>query len=1203
MTIFADDIKYVASAVMDDVPEGGGPPTSHIIPDGLTNSIFQDVSEKDRAFGAFDARKLFVHVQTPNTDTYMGGHLIVSKGPDDSNVSIVLAAASSFFDRRSDIKNRVEQYLAPGPEFNGFLFGNHYNGQRSVQLFQRPTVGGPNVGSTLMLRQVNGSQVTEQYVRLTDVALAVRTFSYSVSASVVDYTAQVATAGISDPLRTDFTGSPANRLFERSGSGAAVYETVVADAAKYYSVADLVEPVTQGDLKCKVKSIYKQLVPSAQTEIPVIDTSAAGQSTALVTSATGTVTLSTQLPFTPNTSIFLGNPATPGTLSIPVSGGTISDAAGALVIGGSKIGTIDYARGLLTWASDSPGYVGAKNIVYKPAAAPLQLADSASIAVGPENRANNYTMTVVPPPAPGTARVSYMANGTWYELRDNGAGQLRGADSSYGVGSVDYSTGTILVSFNVLPDAGSDVVFQWGGKSNFTNRSGGTPAATIAVQLAKGGISPNSLSINWNDGQARSVSDNGRGVLTGAMTGTVDYNAGIATLAPVTLPDAAQSYAAAFDRGEPSTETLAKVPRNITGTVDIALAAGNIRPGTFDMSWPVIIIGPNNFDGALYPGSTAIQQLGVSNKTVRDNGSGALVDASGVNFGTINYATGAVHFLPDFAQTIPQPTFLAWAAGTAPKTGGGYEPTFRVGFSGVSSILANSTMPVDNTVNIKYRVTGASTGATDTPSASTLTLDLTANYAERVVPGSVRFTLGGKTYVDRSGLLYVDIDPATGAGTAAGRIDYATGICTITLWTAGASAVAQIQSLLVLVTNIAGVDAVTFRTPVAPLRPGSLQILATRLDGTTLNVRASNAGVITGTNVSGTVNYETGVVRLRFGAWVTAAGNENAAWYNPEAVRDDGKIFKPAAVWPDTIRYSAVAYTYLPLDANLLGIDPVRLPQDGLVPIFRKGDGIVIGNKGVTPAATVQAGQTINCGRVRLSRVRVVGADGKTIAKGYTTQLNAGTVTFTDVTDYVQPVTIEHRIEDLIVLSDVGIDGTLSFVSHASHDYPAGAPSSSYVSSALMFDDLKARVSTLFAQSTWTNEWSDSLLGNAPDGRYNDTLYPLIVTNLGAVTERWRIQFITTSTYNLFGEHLGLVVAGQSINVDCSPINPATGVPYVVIRAAGFGQGGFIAQNVVRFNTVGALVPAWLFRSVQMGPETVVDDRWELLVRGDVDRP
>jgi hypothetical protein len=92
----------------------------------------------------------------------------------------------------------------------------------------------------------------------------------------------------------------------------------------------------------------------------------------------------------------------------------------------------------------------------------------------------------------------------------------------------------------------------------------------------------------------------------------------------------------------------------------------------------------------------------------------------------------------------------------------------------------------------------------------------------------------------------------------------------------------------------------------------------------------------------------------------------------------DGKIFRPEPVAASSLRYSAVAYSYLPLDADLLGIDPVRLPSDGRVPIFRPGGFAVVGHTGKI-TTSVSNGQTIDCARVRLSRVRVVGNDGVVI--------------------------------------------------------------------------------------------------------------------------------------------------------------------------------------------------------------------------------
>ena len=81
MTILSGDIKLVASQVMDDVPEGGGAPTATAIVDGASNAIFPDISELDRAGGRINLRKLHVHVQTADRDTYLGGNVKGSRLP------------------------------------------------------------------------------------------------------------------------------------------------------------------------------------------------------------------------------------------------------------------------------------------------------------------------------------------------------------------------------------------------------------------------------------------------------------------------------------------------------------------------------------------------------------------------------------------------------------------------------------------------------------------------------------------------------------------------------------------------------------------------------------------------------------------------------------------------------------------------------------------------------------------------------------------------------------------------------------------------------------------------------------------------------------------------------------------------------------------------------------------------------------------
>ena len=224
-------------------------------------------------------------------------------------------------------------------------------------------------------------------------------------------------------------------------------------------------------------------------------------------------------------------------------------------------------------------------------------------------------------------------------------------------------------------------------------------------------------------------------------------------------------------------------------------------------------------------------------------------------------------------------------------------------------------------------------------------------------------------------------------------------------------------------------------------------------------------------------------------------------------------------------------------------------------------------------------------------------AQNTVLSSGYTVDLEAGTLTFTDVSGYAQPVTIEHRIEDMAQVSDVQISGRLTFTRQITHDYPVG----SYISSALVAGDLRAYVSRLFDQATWNGTFADALSGSAATATYNDVLAPIAVSNAGAITERWAIQFTNTTAFNVIGEHVGVIATGTTSS-ETAPINPATGKPYFTIAAIGWGS-GWAAGNVLRFNTIGALFPVWVVRTIQQGPETVTNDSFTLLIRGDVDRP
>ncbi|PJC15545.1 MAG: hypothetical protein CO065_12060, partial [Comamonadaceae bacterium CG_4_9_14_0_8_um_filter_57_21] len=120
-------------------------------------------------------------------------------------------------------------------------------------------------------------------------------------------------------------------------------------------------------------------------------------------------------------------------------------------------------------------------------------------------------------------------------------------------------------------------------------------------------------------------------------------------------------------------------------------------------------------------------------------------------------------------------------------------------------------------------------------------------------------------------------------------------------------------------------------------------------------------------------------------------------------------------------------------------------------------------------------------------------------------------------------------------------------------------------------------------------------------GTYNDVLAPIAVTNIGAQTERWALIFTNTTTFNIVGEHVGVIGTGN-VNEEQAPLNPATNAPYFTIPVLGWGI-GWSTGNVLRFNTVGAMAPVWVVRTIQQGPNTGTNHSFTILSRGDVDRP
>ncbi|MGL6458177.1 hypothetical protein ACSZNG_03650 [Aeromonas hydrophila] len=655
-------------------------------------------------------------------------------------------------------------------------------------------------------------------------------------------------------------------------------------------------------------------------------------------------------------------------------------------------------------------------------------------------------------------------------------------DGSYGSAQLNYATGSVLLTLGALPDVNTAILFSWGTPVNYTNRSG--QAISIGKsrwQLPHTGITPKSLVLTW--GGTKSATDAaGNGTISGDIGGKINYATGEIELNHITLPALGAQFTAAYQYGEPVTERHVEPGRLSTpgqvGHLSITLdgdggGALNLTPGSVRVKF-----------NALYHAFDPVEQELVIEKkdpiiTLQDDGQGNLKDASGVTLGAINYAAGTLHFMPDGSAPLPRPRY-AWVTVGTHWVGTTQIATQRWSMVGFDYITTAYTFPdgEQGWVDVTYRNNNSAQAINATLTTNALQIDVTPGYAEAILEGSARFTLGGATYVDRQGLLYRDPDAGTGSGIQAGTIDYSNGVATLSDWAAGASAQPTLQSLA---TSFAAqsVDAVTFRTPGAPLAPGSLYIAANTATGRRIEATADADGLFTTADMDGQVEHQTGIVTIRFGRLITAAGHETEAWFDPEQVDANGKIWRPISVVADSIRFNCVVYSYLPLDADQIGLDPVRLPSDGRVPFIRKGNVVVVHStqKAAFPLGVV-AGQSLDVGRTRLAYAHVEDHNGKQLAANlYSVNLDSGVVTLAsplNLTGYVEPLAVVHRIEDMSLVTDVEISGRLRLARPLSHDYSAA---DTHVSSALIIGDLWARYTGLFDRNL------DQRLERHPDRR------------------------------------------------------------------------------------------------------------------------
>lgn len=1198
MTINATDIKLLESENMADTTDGGGRKTSRVIPDGVAGNIFPKVSRLDAVYGRDNLRKIFSAVQTANTDTYAGAHAIITDAPDNPKIHVTLFSTGSEFDTRTAARDRIESYVTSGPESRMVLLGRQLPGQQTFMAYQRVEEILPDVGAVLCLSNEPGSIVTtQQYVRVQDVSHELRTFEDDKGT----FERRVVTIGVGVALRYEFNGPSVASRYSSVARNSVVRNTTVVDAARYFGIQKFVEAASANDLTVRVASVYTPIVPTTNRETPI---SNEGISDVLNQVATRSAAISETLSaFANGATRHTRRGILPGSLTVSGAGITsVTDDKLGGISNGTFSAEVDYENGIIVRTGGSAGAVDV-SASYVTAASVGQPAHTMDLKITLGNRGTVYPLTLNPLPTPGSVTIDYRALGKWYRLRDNGDGTLSGTDPSYGNGPIDYASGSLAATLGALPDVDSSVIVSWGSPAHYTIRAGATSAASTKMAqsfvLPDLPVTPDSVSLTYtSNGIVYTATDNATGAITGdGIMGKINYTTGVVDLEYTTrLPDSATNVSVSYQQITPTDELIPTVRSLATTSQAVTELADGITAGS--------LVGSVRFAGSAggitFAGSVV----------VGDNGSGVIIARGGqsvpassgapVNIaadsviGTINYAAGTVTINSGISVSAEIYTATAYqlAAGFGTATPA---PTSSA-WSGTALVLSVAT----GVANWGWRSSGAAGSNSAktfdaTFTAAPIRLNLTSTIADAVVPGSILFSAGGKTFVDRNGALYSDVSNTTGAGTLAGAVDYSSGEASITAWASGAALAMTISSCLTTfgahTTNV-----LFFRTPGAPLRPGSFYVQVTDAAGNLVSGAANDTGVVAGAYVNGSVDQETGVVRLSFGHVVSAAGHEAEAWYDAGNVVG-GMIFAPLQVQPATLSYNCVVLANLPLNADILGLDPVRLPVDGRVPIYRPADVVVIHNsKSPNLTNPVVAGGTYSVGRANLAEVNIVDQNGVALLDNeYTYSLTAGTVTMAAgfaIGSRVQPLVARNRVEDMSLVTDVQINGQLTLAAPLSRDFDID----SYVSSALLFGDMNSRVTGLFDLLSFT-AWSD-VAGTGATAQFNNIDYPIEVLNNGAVTERWRINFTAPTTFQVIGENLGVIATGTT-SADCSPSNQLTGQPYFVIRALGWG-GGWSAGNQLRFNTTSAAAPIWIARTVLPGA-TLEGDSFSMQVRGDVD--
>ena len=766
---------------------------------------------------------------------------------------------------------------------------------------------------------------------------------------------------------------------------------------------------------------------------------------------------------------------------------------------------------------------------------PINL-ESQSFEIDIDNQGYVFVQTLIPTPTPATLIVSFISQGNWYELKDDGTGTLKGADPSHGSGSLD-ELGNVSLTTGALPDITSQIIFQWGNAAIMTELMNDNDIVVDKTFTVTTSATPNNddMTFAWGGNVAHCSG----GVISGDATGYVSNKEIQFIPNSLPLPNTLISTSWAESAGgvNPSYTETKTVTMTETATQYQFNLGGNIRTSGYTM--------PVTYSGVYQSWKPNVADTTRSVELTFENNGG--VYTYGVIIGAYNVETGDVTIDKDLL--VGRFLMQLWKR----KSGGWFHSSYDVIYSRYwADMPAVST---DLTVNFKTEIgqeilIPVAAGSFDF-NFNTINLSIRDQGVD-VMDETVKFDINGDTYVIT--------DPVVSKnGVDAGSFNSTDNTIELTAWATGSDDLTVLTGLYQY--NVKQyVQDMVFLTAGNPVATRSLQINAIDVGGNHVIGIADSNGSISGGGFTGQLDAELGIVTL--------------ANTNPVESVD--------------IRYNCVTYNYLPLDADLLGLDPIRLPSDGRVVIYEKGDVIVIHQDESITDLTVTSGEVYDLNEVRLATCTTTAGDA-------VIDLDAGTITYPTGGTF----DIDYRFEDMMLLTYVDISGAMKTSRPLSHDYTAGKAK---VASLLIAGDLFARYTNMFDQKTWTGDFNETLVGDEAPVAFNDTLYPFVVTDDGCITERMAIVFTSSTSFKLIGENIGQIAVGNT-NTDFAPLNPTSGKPYFTLNKLGWGT-GWSTNNVLRIDFFGAVYQMNLIRTVLQGENNILldSDKFALQIRGNINK-